>query len=109
MTSKELIQFYREKLLELAFEKDQPSEEEKFNFFFIKPTKGLKELEENKNDIQDQKMKQKDLLLSTLDEIKMSISKMAQLDTLYLLENTIKRKRGQFKETGIIIRHLSQT
>ena len=34
----------------------------------------------------------------------MSISKMAQLDTLGLSENTIKRKRRQLQETGLIKR-----
>ena len=34
----------------------------------------------------------------------MSISKMAQLDTLSLSESTIKRKRRQLKETGLIKR-----
>ena len=34
----------------------------------------------------------------------MSISKMAQLDTLGLSESAIKRKRKQLKETGLIKR-----
>ena len=49
-------------------------------------------------------MKQKDQLFSTLNEMGMSISKMAQLDTLGLSESTIKSKRRQLKETGLIKR-----
>ena len=49
-------------------------------------------------------MKQKDQLFSTLNEMGMSISKMAQWDTLGLSESTIKRKRKQLKETGLIKR-----
>ena len=36
----------------------------------------------------------------------MSISKMAQLDTLDFSESTIKRKRRQLKETGLTKRQL---
>ena len=36
--------------------------------------------------------------------MKMSVSKMAQLDTLGLSESTIKRKRTQLKETELIKR-----
>ena len=35
----------------------------------------------------------------------MSISKMAQLDTLGLSESTIKRKRTQLKQTGLVELH----
>ena len=49
-------------------------------------------------------MKQKDQLFSTLNQMGMSISKMAQLDTLGLSESIIKRKRRQLKETGLIKR-----
>ena len=58
--------------------------------------------EEDKHDQQDTKMKQKDQLFSTLNEIEMSISKMAQLDILILSESTFKRKKRQSKETGLI-------
>ena len=60
--------------------------------------------EEDKHDQQDPKMKQKDQLFSTLNQMGMSISKMAQLDTLGLSESTIKRKGRQLKETGLIKR-----
>ena len=60
--------------------------------------------EEDKHDQQNPKIKQKDQLFSTLNEMGMSISKMAQLDTLGLSESTIKRKRRQLKETGLIKR-----
>ena len=60
--------------------------------------------EEDKHDQQDPKMKQKNQLFSTLNQMGMSISKMAQLDTLGLLECTIKRKARQLKETGLIKR-----
>ena len=49
-------------------------------------------------------MKQKDQLFSTLNQMGMSISKMAQLDTLGLSESTIERNRKQLKETGLIKR-----
>ena len=58
--------------------------------------------EEDKHDQQDPKMKQKDQLFSTPNQMGMSISKMAQLDTLSLSESTIKRKRTQLKESGLI-------
>ena len=58
--------------------------------------------EQDKHDQQDPKIKQKDQLFSTLNQMGMSISKMAQLDTLGLSESTIKRKRRQLKETGLI-------
>ena len=48
--------------------------------------------EEVKHDKQDPKMKQKDQLFSTLNQMGMLISKMAQLDTLGLSESTIKAK-----------------
>ena len=51
----------------------------------------------SKNEVEDQ-------LFSTFNEMGMSISKMAQLDTLGLSESTIKRKRRQLKETGLIKR-----
>ena len=60
--------------------------------------------EEDKHDQQDPKIKQKDQLFSTLNQMGMSISKMAQLDTLGLSESTIKRKRRQLKETALIKR-----
>ena len=60
--------------------------------------------EQDKHDQQDPKMKQKDQLFFTLNQIGMSILKMAQLDTLGLSESTIKRKRKQLKETGLIKR-----
>ena len=63
---------------------------------------GLEESDEDKHDQQDPKMKQKDQLFSTLSQMGMSISKMAQLDTLGLSESTIKRKTRQLKETGLI-------
>ena len=59
---------------------------------------------EDKHDQQDPKIKQKDQLFSTLNQMGMSISKMAQLDTLGLSESTIKRKRRQLKQTGLIKR-----
>ena len=59
---------------------------------------------EDKHDQQDPKMKQKDQLFSTLNQMGMSILKMAQLDTLDLSESTIKRKRRQLKETEFIKR-----
>ena len=49
-------------------------------------------------------MKQKDQLFSTLNQMGMSISKIAQLDTLGLSESTIKRKRRQLKEAALIKR-----
>ena len=49
-------------------------------------------------------MKQKDQLFSTLNQMGMSISKIAQLDNLGLSESTIKSKRRQLKETGFIKR-----
>ena len=91
------------KLLELAFEKDQ-AEEEKFSFFSFNQLIGLQESDGDKHDQQDPKMKQKDQLFSTLNQMGISISKMAQLDTLGLSESTIKRKRTQLKETGLIKR-----
>ena len=98
-TSQELANFDHEKLLELAFEKDQALEEEKFNFISFNQLIGLEESdedkhqnEEDKHDQQNPKIKQKDQLFSTLNEMGMSISKMAQLDTLGLSESTIKRK-----------------
>ena len=60
--------------------------------------------EEDKHGQQDPQIKQKDQLFSTLNEMGMSISKMAQLDTLGLSESTIKRKRTQLKETGLFKR-----
>ena len=42
-------------------------------------------------------MKQKDQLFSTPNQMGISISKMAQLDTLGLSESTIKRKRTQLR------------
>ena len=60
---------------------------------------------EDKHDQQNPKIKQKNQLFSTLSEMRMSISKMAQFDTLGLSEGTIKRKRRQLKETGLIKRH----
>ena len=54
--------------------------------------------EEDKHDQQDPKIKQKDQLFSTLNLMGMSISKMAQLDTLGLSESTFKRKRRQLKK-----------
>ena len=99
------------KLVELVFEKDQALEEEKFNFISFNQLMGLQESygdkhqdEEDKHDQQDPKIKQKDQLFSTLNQMGMSISKMAQLDTLGLSESTIKRKRRQLKETGLIKR-----
>ena len=62
------------------------------------------QVEEDKHDQQDPKIKQKDQLFSTLNQMGMSISKMAQLDTLGLSESTIKRKRRQLTETGLIKR-----
>ena len=103
-TSRELAHFDREKLIELAYEKDQAFEEEKFNFISFNQLMGLEESDEDKHDQQDPKMKQKDQLFSTLNEMGMSISKMAQLDTLGLSESTIKRKRRQLKETRLIKR-----
>ena len=47
-------------------------------------------------------IRQKDQLFSTLNQMGMSISKIAQLDTLGLSESTFKRKRIQLKETGLI-------
>ena len=60
--------------------------------------------EEDKHDQQDPKIKQNDQLFSTLNQMGMSISKMAQLDTLGLSESTIKRKTRQLKETALIKR-----
>ena len=87
-TSRELAHFDREKLIELAYEKDQAFEEEKFNFISFNQLMGLQESdgdkhqdEEDKHDQQDPKIKQKDQLFSTLNDMGMSISKMAQLDT----------------------------
>ena len=60
--------------------------------------------EEHKHDQQDPKIKQKDQLFSTLNQMGMSISKMEQFDTLGLSESTIKSKRRQLKETGLIKR-----
>ena len=60
--------------------------------------------EEDKHDQNDPKMKQKDQLFFTPNQMGMSILKMAQLDTLGLSESTIKRKRTQLKETGLIKR-----
>ena len=54
--------------------------------------------EEDKHDQQDPKIKQKDQLFSTLNEMGMSISKMAQLDTLGLSESTIKGKEDDKKK-----------
>ena len=51
--------------------------------------------EEGKHDQQDPKIKQKDQLFSTLNQMGMSISKMAQLDTFGLSESIIKRKKSQ--------------
>ena len=59
---------------------------------------------EDKHDQQDPKMKQKDQLFSTLNQMGMSISKMALLDTLGLSESTIKMKTRQLKQTGLIKR-----
>ena len=53
--------------------------------------------EEDKHDQQNSKIKQKDQLFTTLNEKRMLISKMAQLDTLGLSESTIKKKRRQLK------------
>ena len=110
-TSQKLAHFDREKLLELAFEKDQAFEEEKFNFISFNQLIGLEESdednhqdEEDKHDQQDPKIKQKDQLFSTINEMGISISKMAQLDTLGLPESTIKRKRRQLKVTRLIKR-----
>ena len=64
----------------------------------------LEESDKDKHDQQDPKIKQKDQLFSTLNEMGMSISKMAQLDILGLSESTIKRKRRQLKDTGLIKR-----
>ena len=104
-TFQELAHFDREKLFELAFEKDQALEEEKFNFISLNQLMGLQESdgdkhhdEENKHDQQDPKMKQKDQLFSTLNEMRMSITKMVQLDTLGLSKSTIKKKRRQWKK-----------
>ena len=41
-------------------------------------------------------------LFSTPSQMGMKISKMAQFDNLSLSESTIKRKRMQLKETGLI-------
>ena len=108
-TSQELAHFDREKLIELAFDKDQAKN--KFNFISFNQLVGLEESDgdkhqdgEDKHDQQDPKMKQKDQLFSTLSQMGMSISKMAQLDTLGLSESTIKRKRRQLKETALIKR-----
>ena len=60
--------------------------------------------EEDTHDQQDPKMKQKDQLFSTLNEIGMSISNMAHIDTINLSESTFKRKRRQLKETALIKR-----
>ena len=75
-TSQELAHFDREKLIELAFEKDQAFEEEKFNFISFNQLMGLEESDEDKHqdgedkhDQQDPKMKQKDQLFSTLNEM----------------------------------------
>ena len=65
---------------------------------------GLQESDGDKHDQQNPKIKQKDQLFSTLNEMGMSISKMAQLDALSLSESTIKRKTRQLKETGLIKR-----
>ena len=92
--------------------RERPSqEEEKFNFISFNQLMGLEESdgdihqdEEDKHDQQNPKMKQKDQLFSTLNQMGMSISKMAQLDTLGLSQSTIKRKRRQLKETRLIKR-----
>ena len=103
LTSQELALFDRKKLLEHAFKKDQAFEEEKFNFISFGQSMGLEEPdedkqqdEEDKHDQQNPKMKQKDQLFSTLNQMGMSISKMAQLDILGLSESTIKRKRRPY-------------
>ena len=60
--------------------------------------------EEDKHDQQESKIKHKDQLFSTPNQMGMSISKMAQLDTLGTSESTIKSKTRQLKETALIKR-----
>ena len=65
--------------------------------------------EEEKDDNEEEKiikpkMKEKDILFTSLNEMGMSISKMEKLDSLGLSRSTIKRKRRQLKEKGGIQR-----
>ena len=97
-TSQELAHFDREKLVELAFEKHQ-AKKKRSNFISFSQLIGLKESdedkllnEEDKHDQQDSKIKLKGQLFTTLNEKRMLISKIAQLDTLGLSESIIKRK-----------------
>ena len=54
-TSQELAHFDREKLIELAYEKDQAFEEEKFNFISFNQLMGLQESEEDKHQDEEDK------------------------------------------------------
>ena len=49
---------------------------------------------ENKHDQQDPKMKQKDQIFSTLNQMGMSISKMTQLDTRPFRKHNQKEKKA---------------
>ena len=89
LTSQELAHFNREKMSWACIRERPSQEQEKFNFISFNQLIGLQESdedrhqdEEDKHDQQDPKIKQKDQLFSTLNQMGMSISKMAQLDTL---------------------------
>ena len=55
--------------------------------------------DKDKHDQQDPKMKQKVQLFSTLNQMEMSISKMAQLDTLGLLEKHYQKEKKTIKRS----------
>ena len=99
IASRELVNFDLENFL-ILFKKNNHKKKRSSSSFNLtnwwawrSQTKKKNHDEEDKLDQQDPKMKQKGKLFSTLNEMGMSISKMAQLDTLGLSESTIKRKK----------------
>ena len=86
LSSQELNSFDREKLLELAYEKDKIKEEDSFNFIVFNELMSYEESEEveennneqDKDDNEEEKiikpkMKEKNILFTSLNEMGMSI------------------------------------
>ena len=107
-TSQEFAHFDSEKLLELAFEKDQAKKKRSSTSFHLTNWWACKNQTETNIKMRKTNMIskiQKEAEGSTILYSKPNGNvdfKMAQLDTLGLSESTIKRKRRQLKETGLI-------